>query len=122
MTSSTVQISQETRLTPMSVRLDGADIHERMRQLPDWTTDGEHLFYTQTFDGFVEAVAFVNSLVEPAEQLGHHPDITISYNQVLIDLSTPDAQGLTELDYQLAAQISQLYPYREGLKVKYALL
>ena len=108
MTSSTVQISQETRLTPMSVRLDGADIHERMRQLPDWTTDGEHLFYTQTFDGFVEAVAFVNSLVEPAEQLGHHPDITISYNQVLIDLSTPDAQGLTELDYQLAAQISQL--------------
>ena len=53
LTSSTVQISQETRLTPMSVRLDGADIHERMRQLPDWTTDGEHLFYTQTFDVFV---------------------------------------------------------------------
>ena len=103
-----VQISQETRLTPMSVRLDGADIHERMRQLPDWTTDGEHLFYTQTFDGFVEAVAFVNSLVEPAEQLGHHPDITISYNQVLIKLTTHDAQGLTELDFQLAIQISQL--------------
>ncbi|MEM1240773.1 MAG: 4a-hydroxytetrahydrobiopterin dehydratase [Cyanobacteria bacterium P01_H01_bin.26] len=106
-----VQISQETRLTPMSVhlvRLDEADIRERMRQLPDWTTDGEYLFYTRTFDGFVEAVAFVNSLVEPAEQLGHHPDITISYNQVLIELTTHDAQGLTELDFQLAAQISQL--------------
>ena len=103
-----VKASQETSLTHTSVRLDEADIRERMGQLPDWTTDGEHLSYVRTFDGFVEAVAFVNSLVEPAEQLGHHPDITISYNQVLIELTTHDAQGLTELDFQLATQISQL--------------
>lgn len=90
-----------TRLSPIAIRL-------RMQNLPDWTTDGERLFYTRTFADFVEAIGFVNNLVEPAEQLGHHPDITINYNQVFIELTTHDAQGLTELDFQLATKISQL--------------
>ncbi|MGD1857904.1 MAG: 4a-hydroxytetrahydrobiopterin dehydratase [Leptolyngbyaceae cyanobacterium] len=90
-----------TRLSPIAIRL-------RMQNLPDWTTDGESLFYTRTFADFVKAIDFVNNLVEPAEQLGHHPDIAISYNQVSIELTTHDAQGLTELDFQLATKISQL--------------
>ncbi|MBX2863330.1 MAG: 4a-hydroxytetrahydrobiopterin dehydratase [Leptolyngbyaceae cyanobacterium MAG.088] len=90
------------------IRLNETEIHLRMQTLPDWTTDGNRLFYTRTFENFVEAVDFVNSLVAPAEQLGHHPDITINYNQVSLELTTHDAQGLTELDFQLAAQISQL--------------
>ncbi|MBE9066436.1 4a-hydroxytetrahydrobiopterin dehydratase [Leptolyngbya cf. ectocarpi LEGE 11479] len=90
-----------TRLSPMAIRL-------RMQSLPDWTTDGERLFYTRTFTDFVEAIDFVNTLVEPAEQLGHHPDITISYNRVSVELTTHDAQGITALDFQLATKISQL--------------
>ncbi|MBT9317457.1 4a-hydroxytetrahydrobiopterin dehydratase [Leptothoe spongobia TAU-MAC 1115] len=89
-------------------RLSSLEIRLRMRNLPDWTTDGESLFYTRTFEGFVEAVSFVNSLVEPAEQLGHHPDIKINYNQVSLQLTTHDALGITELDFQLASKISQL--------------
>lgn len=90
-----------TRLSPIAIRL-------RMQTLPDWTTDGESLFYTRTFENFVAAIDFVNSLVTPAEQLGHHPDITINYNRVSLELTTHDAQGLTELDFQLATTISQL--------------
>lgn len=89
------------RLSPIAVRL-------RMQNLPDWTTDGESLFYTRTFTDFVEAIDFVNSLVAPAEQLSHHPDITINYNQVSLELTTHDAGGLTDLDFQLATKISQL--------------
>lgn len=101
------------RLEPISVgsslpRLSAAEIRVRMQELPDWTTDGESLLYTGTFDDFMDAIAFVNSLVEPAERLGHHPDITINYNQVSLELTTHDAQGLTELDFQLAKIISQL--------------
>jgi 4a-hydroxytetrahydrobiopterin dehydratase len=51
---------------------------------------------------------FVNSLVEPAEQMGHHPDLSISYNRVVITLTTHDAGGLTQKDFDLAKQISQL--------------
>ena len=89
-------------------RLNEQEVYQRMRNLPNWATNGESLFYTRTFQDFVEAIAFVNSLVEPAEALAHHPDITINYNQVSLQLTTHDANGLTDLDFQLAHRISQL--------------
>ena len=107
-------LSEETpvhaQLSPKNapMRLDEAEVRHRMETLPDWTTDGETLFHTRTFNNFVEAIDFVNSLVEPAEQLAHHPDIVINYNQVSLQLTTHDAQGLTELDFQLAKMISHL--------------
>ncbi len=97
-------ISPNNSLTPLSP----IEITLRMRNLPNWTTDGKNLFYTRTFEDFVEAMNFVNSLVEPAEQLNHHPDIRINYNRVFLELTTHDAQGLTDLDFQLAQRISQL--------------
>ncbi|NER79525.1 MAG: 4a-hydroxytetrahydrobiopterin dehydratase [Leptolyngbya sp. SIO1D8] len=92
----------------MPNRLTEAQIHQHMRNLPGWTTDGQSLFYVQTFEDFVDAIAFVNQLIEPAEELGHHPDITIQYNRVSLQLTTHDAQGLTHLDFQLAHKILQL--------------
>ena len=89
--------------------LSESEIRQRMQDLPDdWTTDGQTLFYTITFTDFVAAIAFVNRLVDPAEKLGHHPDITITYNRVSLQLTTHDASGLTDLDFQLAQEISQL--------------
>jgi 4a-hydroxytetrahydrobiopterin dehydratase len=92
----------------MSARLDKVAITEKIAALPDWETDGKALHRTKTFKDFVEAIAFVNQLVSPAEALGHHPDISISYNKVKITLTTHDAGGLTELDFQLAQTISNL--------------
>ncbi|ESA36811.1 pterin-4-alpha-carbinolamine dehydratase [Leptolyngbya sp. Heron Island J] len=90
------------------IRLSPTEVRLRMLNLPNWTTDGNTLFYTRTFEDFVEAINFINSLVEPAEQLNHHPDIRIQYNRVFLELTTHDAQGLTDLDFQLAQKISQL--------------
>ncbi|MGF1601731.1 MAG: 4a-hydroxytetrahydrobiopterin dehydratase [Thermosynechococcaceae cyanobacterium] len=88
--------------------LDSATISDRMLTLPNWTTDGKALYMTEKFSDFVEAIAFVNQLVSPAEALGHHPDINISYNKVSITMTTHDAGGLTDLDFQLAQTISNL--------------
>ncbi len=89
-------------------RLDAATIQEKVKTLPGWTTDGQALHTTRKFKDFIEAIAFVNRLVEPAEAAGHHPDIAISYNTVTITLTTHDAGGLTELDFQMAQTISGL--------------
>ncbi|MEM6255644.1 MAG: 4a-hydroxytetrahydrobiopterin dehydratase [Cyanobacteria bacterium P01_D01_bin.156] len=97
-------VHTKNRLT----RLSNSEVQLHMQQLPDWTTDGQSLFHTRTFENFVEAIDFVNSLVDPAEKLAHHPDITVNYNQVSLELTTHDAGGLTELDFQLATTISQL--------------
>jgi 4a-hydroxytetrahydrobiopterin dehydratase len=79
-----------------------------MQSLPGWTTDGTQLSRTYQFKNFVEAIGFVNRLVEPAETANHHPDIAISYNKVTISLTTHDAGGLTQQDFKLAQIISQL--------------
>ncbi|MEM9483606.1 MAG: 4a-hydroxytetrahydrobiopterin dehydratase [Cyanobacteria bacterium P01_F01_bin.116] len=92
----------------LPTRLSESEVSLRMQSLPDWTTDGESLFYLRTFENFVEAIDFINSLVEPSEVLTHHPDITINYNRVSLKLTTHDAGGLTDLDFQLATTISQL--------------
>ncbi|MEM6835557.1 MAG: 4a-hydroxytetrahydrobiopterin dehydratase [Cyanobacteria bacterium P01_C01_bin.120] len=89
--------------------LEAAAIQQRLATLPPaWTTNGTTLFYEATFEDFVAAIAFVNSLVEPAEALDHHPDITIRYNQVTLAITTHDAGGLTELDFELATRIAHL--------------
>ena len=58
------------------------------------------------FKDFVGAINFVNAVAEIAEMEGHHPDIQIYYNKVLLELSTHAIGGLSENDFIVAAKIS----------------
>lgn len=71
----------------MAQLLSDAEIQNYAAQLSGWTVEGKELKSTHTFKNFVEAIAFVNLLVEPAEAAGHHPDLAISYNKVVIALT-----------------------------------
>lgn len=88
--------------------LSADDVAVELASLPGWQTNGVSLSCTYRFANFLEAIAFINQLVEPAERLGHHPDLSISYNVVDLLLTTHDAGGLTTLDTQLAKEVSQL--------------
>ncbi|ALF52353.1 pterin-4-alpha-carbinolamine dehydratase [Nostoc piscinale CENA21] len=92
----------------MSQLLTEAEIRELANGLPGWTVEGNRLQVRRTFKDFVTAIEFVNKLVEPAESAGHHPDIEISYNKVKVTLTTHDAGGLTQKDFDLAEVISQI--------------
>ena len=92
----------------MASLLTDTEIQERAQQLEDWIVEEKKLRLTRKFKDFVEAIAFVNQLVEPAEAAGHHPDVEISYNQITITLTTHDAGGLTSKDFDLAQVISSL--------------
>ncbi|KKI99268.1 4a-hydroxytetrahydrobiopterin dehydratase [Prochlorothrix hollandica] len=93
----------------MNPLLTSADLATQVAQLPPgWQVDGKTLRCRRVFGDFLEAIAFVNALVEPAETAGHHPDLTISYNQVTVVLTTHDAGGLTQNDFDLAQIISNL--------------
>lgn len=95
-------------LNPLA-RLSETEVSDRLQQLPGWTVHDQQLICTYQFGGFVEAIAFVNRLVDPAEAAGHHPDLLISYNRVTVTLTTHDAGGLTALDFALAEAIAQLH-------------
>lgn len=92
----------------MATLLSSEVVQAQLAQLDGWSLDGKVLKTVKTFDGFPSAIAFVNQLVSPAEAAGHHPDISISYNKVTLCLTTHDAGGLTQKDFDLAAQINAL--------------
>ncbi len=92
----------------MAALLSPDVVQAHISQLPDWSLNGQGITCTRTFKNFIAAVEFVNRLVEPAEAAGHHPDLSISYNKVVIELSTHDAGGLTEKDFALAQAISAI--------------
>ena len=76
--------------------------------VPDWSCRRGQLLRTYEFPSFVAAMGFVNAVARVAERLQHHPDIDIRWNRVVLVLTTHDAGGLTELDFQLAARCDRL--------------
>ena len=88
--------------------LTQTEIERELSTVPQWQQQGNNITRTFEFKNFVEAIDFVNKLVEPSETAAHHPDIAISYNKVTVSLTTHDAGGLTQEDFKLARTFSEL--------------
>lgn len=89
-------------------RLADAEIATRLATLPQWTLAGGKLHRELRFATFVEAFACMAAVALVAERMNHHPEWSNVYNRIVIDLTTHDAQGLTALDFALAAEIERL--------------
>lgn len=88
--------------------LSEVEIEERLAGLPGWKRSDRQIEKSFERGDFVGSVAFVRSLVEPAEGMGHHPDVTISWDTVRVAISTHSEGGLTAADFELAAKIDAL--------------
>lgn len=86
---------------------DEAEIKRQLSSLPLWTIRSGRLVREFTFANFVAAMSFVNRIATLAESAGHHPDIDIRYNRVMLGLETHDANGITEKDFRLAKQAEE---------------
>jgi 4a-hydroxytetrahydrobiopterin dehydratase len=90
--------------------LSDSEVEHRLRGVPLWLLDEERAIVRDlAFANFAEAIAFVNRVAEAAEVADHHPDILLhGWNKVRLTLSTHSVGGLTDADFQLAAQIDRL--------------
>ncbi len=88
--------------------LDEQDIHRLLNIVEDWVRTNHRIQKHFHFNNFMESIAFVNAIAAIAEAEDHHPDITISWNQVILSLTTHAVNGLSENDFILAAKIDQL--------------
>ena len=86
-------------------RLGVGAIKQRLARLTGWKQAGNTIQKQYTFANFKEAVFFINGVAAVAEKVGHHPDITVSYNRVTLSLSTHDAGGVTAKDFDLAKRV-----------------
>jgi 4a-hydroxytetrahydrobiopterin dehydratase len=90
------------------VKLADSDVARRLKTLSEWSQPGEEIQRTYRFKDFVQAMAFVERIAERAEEVQHHPDILIRYSRVTLSLSTHDAGGITEKDFDFAAAADKL--------------
>jgi 4a-hydroxytetrahydrobiopterin dehydratase len=88
--------------------LSDAEIEDRLAELGGWARAGDAIEKRFERGDFVGSVSFVDSLVAPAEEMNHHPDLAISWSTVTVTISTHSEGGLTAADFELAAKIDTL--------------
>lgn len=76
-----------------------------LARLNGWTTVAarDAIAKTFRFADFSEAFGWMTRVAQAAERLDHHPEWFNVYNRVDVVLATHDANGVTELDVELAS-------------------
>ena len=92
----------------MSELISKEDLKRLLKKIPEWEHEGKKLTRTVEFDDFSEAVDFINDLAEIVEDANHHPDIDIRVGKVFLSLTTVEAGGITDLDFEVAERIDNL--------------
>jgi len=90
------------------VPLDDEQIDSRLAALGGWERDGDAIARKFNRGDFVGSIRFAEALVAPAEDLGHHPDLEISWDTVRVRITTHSEGGLTPADFELAERIDSL--------------
>jgi 4a-hydroxytetrahydrobiopterin dehydratase len=75
-----------------------------VERLSGWATAPDRDAVTKTFkfDDFSAAFGWMTRVALAAEKLDHHPEWFNVYDRVDVTLATHDADGVTELDVELA--------------------
>lgn len=81
-----------------------------LTHLAGWTLakDFKKISKQFKFRNFLEAMEFADKITPIAESEGHHPDFSIGWGRVEIELTTHAIGGLSENDFILAAKIDKI--------------
>ena len=89
-----------------TTRLTDDDISTHVRNLgAPWHVADASLTYDAEPSSMRESATLVTQAADIAEQLNHHPDMTVGYHRLRITITTHDSGGLTALDFAFAAQL-----------------
>lgn len=80
-----------------------------LSQLTNWTFSNDGIEKKFEFENFSQALAFIVQIGLLAETKNHHPELFNVYNKVNIRLSTHDAKGVTDKDFELAKAIEKMF-------------
>lgn len=92
----------------MAKKIPANDIAALLKELNGWSLVDGKLRREFRFANFAEAFGFMTSAAIEAEKMNHHPEWFNVYNKVVVDLTTHDAGGITELDFDLARKMNEL--------------
>ena len=84
------------------------EINEKLDKLEGWEYEDSAIHTAFEFEDFKEAFSAMTRIAFEAEKMQHHPDWHNVYNTLNITLSTHDADGVTDKDFELAKVIDGL--------------
>jgi 4a-hydroxytetrahydrobiopterin dehydratase len=94
-------------------RLSDEQIEQHLTEVSGWERVGDAIQRAFKLEDFKGSVDFVNRLTPEAEEMNHHPDLAISWNEVTVTITTHSEGGLTANDFELARRIATLAPAAE---------
>ena len=92
----------------MATKLTTEELDAALEELLGWSLSDGKLRREFKFASFTEAFGFMTSAAIEAEKMNHHPEWFNVYSKVVVDLTTHDAGGITELDLELAGTMNEL--------------
>jgi 4a-hydroxytetrahydrobiopterin dehydratase len=95
--------------TVRAQKLSESEIQMQLQSLKGWSLTNGKLHRAFECKDFVAAFGKMTQVALVAEQMNHHPEWFNVWNKVVIDLSTHSVQGISSLDFQLAAKINEIF-------------
>lgn len=89
-------------------KLEPDALREALARLDGWSLVDGKLHREYRFPDFVSAFGFMTRAALVAESMNHHPEWFNVYGRVVVDLTTHDAGGITDLDLELAQRMDAL--------------
>lgn len=98
----------------MTNKLKRQEIQARLEMINNgrvekWILSNDRIEKEFRFKDFKNALHFMLSVGVYAEEMNHHPEWHNIYNRVSIALTTHSEGGITELDFELAAKIEEVF-------------
>jgi 4a-hydroxytetrahydrobiopterin dehydratase len=98
----------------MTTKFNNTDIATALSKLnasalSPWEINDHKLCKTFKFKDFAQAFGFMSTIALYAEKQDHHPEWSNTYNRVNITLTTHDAGGISQKDFNLAHTVENTY-------------
>ena len=92
----------------MSTLLSETQIETSLAELENWQYGNKKINKVYTFDSYMESIDFINSVAKKAEEFNHHPDLTVGYCKINIEITSHDLGGVTTGCIDLAISIESI--------------
>jgi 4a-hydroxytetrahydrobiopterin dehydratase len=94
---------------PAAKKLTDAEVNEQLGRTQGWSLAGGKLHRAFECKDFATAFGNMTRVALVAEAMNHHPEWFNVWNKVVIDLNTHSVKGISNLDFELAAKINEIF-------------
>ena len=92
----------------MSKILNDIELETSLAELKNWQYGNKKINKVFAFDSYMESIDFINSVAKKAEEFNHHPDLTVGYCKINIEITSHDLGGVTTGCIELAKSIESM--------------